>query len=383
MEDQDPSLEEVEVKVDAQTHLVQKEVPETFWELYSKLGDCYRTDMARLTQSGEGPAQSSILDSASEYVGGLKSPIFFSGASDDAVAKSQGLRLQQARCEPDGARILPPAPEAPSLYESSHHSQGAQDAHFDLRACWLDRAGTNPQKTELQRRRMSLTSADVCRESVAQLMASQPRFLVFSPHESFRRAWDVLFAGFVVLELILNPLHAFDNAWSLERIARSSWNALELILHVFWNLDLLVTMRTAVFCSGYLDFRQGAILKSYAKGWLTFDLILAENMTVLSKAIPGSLTIFTWPPPNISHTSCVCIGAPCWGSQASLKLVFFVADFSKQKLTAPPFLRTLSFKCYREKLLNSADPTTCRNNASHRQPRTYVVVGWAGNWLAV
>ena len=54
--------------------------------------------------------------------------------------------------------------------------------------------------------------------------------------------WNLLSATFILCDLILSPLHAFEDIWPRSEI--SIFSMCELSVHVFWNLDMLVTMRT-------------------------------------------------------------------------------------------------------------------------------------------
>ena len=91
--------------------------------------------------------------------------------------------------------------------------------------------------------------------------------------------WDILSVICIILELILNPLHAFLELWPRDEVAFLA--VTEVILLSFWTLDILVSLRTAVFTNGSLDFRQHMVLRRYAEGWLIFDLRLGSQVFML------------------------------------------------------------------------------------------------------
>ena len=269
------SVEAVEEIADVDPVSPQEGPPQrelTFWELYAKLGDRYAADLSSLSGELEADpcrerALRSILSERSS-MSALKSPLAMSGTSDDTLAKSQGLKLQKVLCDPDG--FTPSLENPPASRPESFEK--ICDTSFDVRICWVDQDGASSAVTTM-RRRVSLTtmqSQDL--RIVQQLAAAEPRCFVFLPHGNFRIAWDVSSVICILLELLVNPLHAFRDLWPQDQL--SMWSVTELMLRIFWNIDILVTMRTAVFSSGHLDFRPLAILARYAKGWLIFDLLL-------------------------------------------------------------------------------------------------------------
>jgi len=49
--------------------------------------------------------------------------------------------------------------------------------------------------------------------------------------------------------------------------------SVEIFLHVFWHLDILMTFITAIYCRGELVVAPKRIARNYAQGWLCFDVL--------------------------------------------------------------------------------------------------------------
>eukprot|EP00435_Cladocopium_sp_Y103_P075456 s3_g58.t1 len=233
-----------------------------FWEAYRLLGDCYKADLERLRgrSGGSGTAAAPPAAAPPETPEAPKTKLRGLGreAVDDDLARLQGHKLQQVLFSRAG-----------EIENAAVHSDNEEEhEEFDPRACWLmEQSPLSPSVV----RRKSLMSLGSRAHAIENFAAAQPRFLMFSPFKPFRQVWDMLGVLCITLELILNPLHSFVELWPRGRVGALA--VIEVFLLSFWNLDILVTLRTAVFSNGNLDFRQVSVFRRYAEGWLIFDLI--------------------------------------------------------------------------------------------------------------
>lgn len=227
---------------------------QAFWEAYRLLGACYQADLERLRgRRPEAEAAPPAPEAPKTKLRGLGRE-----AVDDDLARLQGHKLQQVLFSRAG-----------EIENAAVHSDNEEEhEEFDLRGCWLmEQSPLSPSVV----RRKSLMSLGSRAHAIENFAAAQPRFLMFSPFKPFRQVWDMLGVLCITLELILNPLHSFVELWPRGRLGALA--VIEVVLLSFWNLDILVTLRTAVFSNGNLDFRQRNIFRRYAEGWLLFDLI--------------------------------------------------------------------------------------------------------------
>ncbi|CAE7612555.1 Hcn2 [Symbiodinium sp. CCMP2456] len=214
-----------------------------------------------------GPASASAQTSHRQLLQGTSSSLIFTVQEDGQAGASTQ----------DDVATWSPGSKSPPHMKSN--AKPLEDAlAFELRTSWTDAGdGSGSPRMLGKRRAASLTSLCSQQEGLDSMdlaetgsrIAAKPRSLVLAPHQRIRLLWNVLSATFILCELVLIPLHAFEDIWP--RNEMSIFSVCELSVHVFWNLDMLVTMRTAVFSHGHLDFRQSVILKQYLMGWFAFD----------------------------------------------------------------------------------------------------------------
>lgn len=102
--------------------------------------------------------------------------------------------------------------------------------------------------------------------------------LIALPNGRRRVFWDSLSVCCLVMELILLPLHVFRADWPC-----FSASSVEIFLHVFWHLDIVMTFLTGIYRRGELVLSPQRIAKNYATGWLSFDLLyVAVNWATLT-----------------------------------------------------------------------------------------------------
>ena len=145
---------------------------------------------------------------------------------------------------------------------------------FAPRSCWEPDMTFSPIAP---RAHTSITMATTA-QSFSGKQTQRLVGLIAIPNGRRRVFWDSLSLCCLVLELILLPLHVFRADWPC-----FSPSAVEIFLHVFWHLDILMTFLTGIYRRGELVLSPKLIAKNYAKGWLSFDLLyVAVNWATLT-----------------------------------------------------------------------------------------------------
>jgi len=109
---------------------------------------------------------------------------------------------------------------------------------------------------------------------------------VISPTSKVWVFWNVNYIAFLIYELIVNPLQAFDLGDSADTL-----RAMGLASIVFWTLDLGFVLSVGYITkSGQLERRRSRILARYAKSWLFPDLLLVvvDWTLILDDQLPAT-----------------------------------------------------------------------------------------------
>ncbi|CAJ1395704.1 unnamed protein product, partial [Effrenium voratum] len=107
--------------------------------------------------------------------------------------------------------------------------------------------------------------------------SSKSRLRPFHPEGRFRICWDLVSLVLLLCDALLLPISiAWDWRLGLDNAAStllfcSIWSSL-----VFWTLDVLVNLNTAVYIKGLLVHRREAILSRYMRSWLLLDISLVS-----------------------------------------------------------------------------------------------------------
>jgi len=92
---------------------------------------------------------------------------------------------------------------------------------------------------------------------------------VFRPEVPFIIAWQLLGVLVLGFDTLLVPMEVFPQ----EPTLFFSW--LQGLTSLYWFIDIFTTMNTGIYNEkGDIDARRWQIFKSYARSWMTFDLLL-------------------------------------------------------------------------------------------------------------
>merc|ERR1711879_827104 len=72
----------------------------------------------------------------------------------------------------------------------------------------------------------------------------------------------------MLYDLIYVPMQVFEPPYSVFLFI------LDLLAQLYWTIDIPIMFMTAIYVEHGLEVRFGQIARSYARGWLTFDLLV-------------------------------------------------------------------------------------------------------------
>ncbi|CAE7351595.1 KCNH6 [Symbiodinium natans] len=235
----------------------------SFAEVHALLAECHDAEIAALKRqvSTGTPSQTQVsvmqLTLSKDRERGSTQMAWNPREEDAKLARANGHKLQQ---------LLQPAtsgPESAFLDISCIFAETSEgDINFEPRRCWTTDGSLTPS---VVRRRSISSWAPLARGD-----NPQGRWQTLAPMGRFRLVWDVCSILCLTLDVILLPLHAFSQ-WR----AGATLAVFELLLHLFWCADIVVTLRTGFFSGGTLVMNQRSIAKNYARGWMSFDLLYA------------------------------------------------------------------------------------------------------------
>ncbi|CAE7560858.1 Cnga4 [Symbiodinium natans] len=112
------------------------------------------------------------------------------------------------------------------------------------------------------------------------------------PNGAKRIAWDMLSSFVLVVDTVLLPIYlAWD--WHKDTTDVASWINLGVFTFslLFWTVDIMINLNTAVFQKGQLVFSRSEILLHYFRSWLLLDVALVglDCVTVANVLLEGAL----------------------------------------------------------------------------------------------
>lgn len=99
---------------------------------------------------------------------------------------------------------------------------------------------------------------------------------VFHPNGAARVTWDLVGAACIFYDAICIPLQFFITASE-----SAGFRIVTIAMIVFWCIDIPFNFVTGFHRGGSLEMRTRAIARRYARGWLSFDVILIAFDIVL------------------------------------------------------------------------------------------------------
>lgn len=178
-------------------------------------------------------------------------------AAEEAVARALGHRLQHVLTSADTT--------ASHCVEMRDLPEDVDQAIFAPRAWWEPQSWNLSPIAPRQRTSFTVTL------NLHSATGTAPRWLaalIVCPNAKRRAFWDAFSICCLLLELIFLPLSVFAVEWPC-----SQPTSVEIFLHVFWHLDILMTFITAIYCRGELVVAPKRIARNYAQGWLCFDVL--------------------------------------------------------------------------------------------------------------
>ncbi|CAJ1397434.1 unnamed protein product [Effrenium voratum] len=276
-----------------------------FWELHKRLGECYAAQMQEKTEScylRKLPPLASATLKPCRRAELADLPL----APRSVTAGADGKVDTRVPTQPTQPEFLAATFDAPPVSDlkllslgpavSMRWSSGpfvedlrAAAEHADL---LLTSEGQKPtSEMSLKPREFWMQSEDVGQRfsrnrrhscsvqlprgnTLQRLHALQNTFaqlrVIQHPGSPFRAWWDTVGTLLLCYDLVTIPLRVFDVGESMFMMVMS-W-----ITQLYWNFDLLLSFITGYYDAGVLilDLRKTA--KSYATGWLVFDLAVVS-----------------------------------------------------------------------------------------------------------
>ncbi|CAJ1383465.1 unnamed protein product [Effrenium voratum] len=88
------------------------------------------------------------------------------------------------------------------------------------------------------------------------------------PSSSARILWDFCAMLFLAYDLVTIPMQVFD-------VPKSTLlSTLAMLCSIYWTLDIVACMSTAIYINGKLVRDRSMILQQYARTWMSFDIFL-------------------------------------------------------------------------------------------------------------
>ena len=139
-------------------------------------------------------------------------------------------------------------------------------------------------------RRTKLSSMEVARqltgESTITHSTWRHRFLYLQPDSLRRLIWDLLSVVTMCYDLVLIPWNAVFGKLDTDPIA------LNVMIAVFWTLDIILSFLTGYHKSGLVEMRPKAIARNYLRKWFVMDLlVVAADWTLLLIAVQARSSI--------------------------------------------------------------------------------------------
>jgi len=187
-------------------------------------------------------------------------------AVEEALARALGHQIQHV--------LTTAETTAAHCIELKNLPKDVDPVLFAPRSCWEPDMTFSPIAP---RAHTSITMATTAQSFSGKQTQRLVGFIAI-PNGRRRVFWDLLSICCLVMELILLPLHVFRADWPC-----FSPSAVEIFLHVFWHLDIVMTFLTGIYRRGELVLSPKRIAKNYARGWLSFDLLyVAVNWATLT-----------------------------------------------------------------------------------------------------
>eukprot|EP00930_Biecheleria_cincta_P067223 TRINITY_DN5366_c1_g1_i1.p1 TRINITY_DN5366_c1_g1~~TRINITY_DN5366_c1_g1_i1.p1 ORF type:complete len:770 (-),score=122.39 TRINITY_DN5366_c1_g1_i1:76-2385(-) len=87
-----------------------------------------------------------------------------------------------------------------------------------------------------------------------------------NPSSTGRLFWDLFALLILAYDMVIIPMQVFELPKS------ELLQAVDIVVAVYWTVDIPTTMLTAVYVHGRLEVRRAAIIKLYASSWMAFDI---------------------------------------------------------------------------------------------------------------
>jgi len=111
---------------------------------------------------------------------------------------------------------------------------------------------------------------------------------IMRPSSRPRIFWDILAMVVLLYDLITIPMQVFY----FEALSETILSALQLLITLYWVLDIPASFRTAVYVNGTLLVRPRDIAKAYMRSWLAFDvMVLCPEFIVLASEASNNSSV--------------------------------------------------------------------------------------------
>lgn len=204
------------------------------------------------------PSETSASSGATSPGGRAEGPL--TGRPVEPCAGDKGLLCPDAP-EPRRLPHMLAAPVLRPIWDELTAEELQQSVGHFRAEVQLQPGGTDMRLKRAQRKQTNLASSS----------SSPGEFrCMLDPNRPLRLVWSLPAVGFVAYDTIMVPLQAFHEFIDDSRAIQ----AIELLIAIFWTIDIAVSFRTGFFQGTSLEMRPHRVAQEYARTWFVPDVVL-------------------------------------------------------------------------------------------------------------
>ena len=192
------------------------------------------------------------------------------------AAKARASLRQRRRSTMEGLLSAQRLQSHSSLGDSVENDWDITKVKLHAHKVWLQ--GENPEN-ELSQRLQSLSKGINQSSNEQAMMPGSEKEIAYETEDQptmlhpggiLRTTWNILVALCLIHDLVVIPLYVFDIPDS------SLLVSLEWFTQLFWNIDILMTVRTGYYYKGLLIMDPRKVFRNYVRTWLVLDVTLVS-----------------------------------------------------------------------------------------------------------